>query len=345
MLAGTYTNGKSKGIYSFRFNEETGDSKALSYAEATNPSYLLISKDGKYVYAVEEGSKDSAVNSFSLDKERGNLCFINRQPTIGESPCHINTDGKNIITANYGSGSLSVFPINSDGSLLPVSSLIEFDGRGPHRRRQLSPHPHYSVFTPDGNYLLLTDLGTDKIYKFNVVNSTDSNGGKQMLTSGTPESFGVAPESGPRHIIFSQNGNYAYLINEISGKVTVFEYKEGVLKEIQSIESDTTVAQASADIHISPDGKFLYSSNRLKNDGITIFRIDANDGTIKKTGYQTTGLHPRNFIITPNGNFLLVACRDSDCIQVFKRNIYTGLLTYIKKDIMVYSPVCIKFAR
>lgn len=344
MLAGTYTTGKSKGIYSFRFNEETGDSKALSFAEAKNPSYLLVSKDNKYVYAVEEVDKDSAVNCFSFNKEKGTLTFINRQPTNGESPCHINTDGKNIITANYGGGSLSVLPINSDGSLLPVSTLIKFDGKGLHPKRQLSSHPHYSVFTPDGKFLLLTDLGTDKIHKFNINSNTDITGGEHMLTDGAPEWFYVTPGSGPRHIIFSQNGNYAYLINEISGKVTVFEYKEGMLKEIQSIESERTDAHGSADIHISPDGNFLYSSNRLINDGIAIFRINAEDGTLEKTGYQRTGIHPRNFIITPNGKFLLVACRDSDSIQVYERNTDTGLLTNTGKDITVYSPVCIKFA-
>lgn len=345
MLVGTYTTGKSKGIYLYRFNEETGDSKALSFAEAANPSFLSVSMDGKYVYAVEEGNEDSAVNCFSFNKEKGTLAFINRQLTNGESPCHINTDGKNIITANYGGGSLSVLPINNDGSLQAVSSLIKFEGKGLHRKRQLSPHPHYSIFTPDGKYLLLTDLGTDKIYKFNINDDTNITGSERMLTAGTPESFHVAVESGPRHIIFSQNGNYAYLINEISGKVTVFEYKEGMLKEVQSITSDTVSAQGSADIHISPDGKFLYSSNRLKNDGIAIFRINAADGTLERTGYQRTGIHPRNFIITPNGKFLLVACRDIDSIQVYERDIDTGLLTNIDKDIMVYSPVCIKFAQ
>ena len=343
MLVGTYTTGKSKGIYTFRFNEETGVSEALSFAEAENPSYLLVSHDGKYVYAVEEGNKDSAVNAFSFDKERGILDFINSQPTCGESPCHINTDGRYIITANYGGGSLSVFPIAGDGSLLPVASLIKFEGNGPHPKRQLSPHPHYSVFTPDKKFLLLTDLGTDKIYKFNV-NNIDISGTEQMLTFGTPKYFPVTLESGPRHIVFSSNGNYAYLINEISGKVTVFEYKDGILKEIQSIESDTDGAQGSADIHIGPDGKFLYASNRLINDGIAIFSINPKDGTLKKAGYRTTGIHPRNFIITPNGKFLLVACRDSNCIQVYERNIDTGLLTYTDNDITVYNPVCIKFA-
>ena len=149
--------------------------------------------------------------------------------------------------------------------------------------------------------------------------------------------------SGPRHLTFAPNGNYAYLINELSGTVIAFEYKDGNLKEIQTIAADTVGAKGSGDIHISPDGKFLYASNRLKADGIAIFRIDSENGKLTKTGYQLTGVHPRNFIITPNGKYLLVACRDSNAIQVYERDADTGLLTDIQKDIKVDKPVYIKF--
>ena len=149
--------------------------------------------------------------------------------------------------------------------------------------------------------------------------------------------------SGPRHLTFSPNGHYAYLINELSGTVIAFEYKDGDLKEIQTIAADTVNAQGSADIHISPDGKFLYASNRLKADGIAIFNIHPDNGMLAKAGYQLTGIHPRNFIITPNGKYLLVACRDSNVIQVYERDADTGLLTDVHQDIKVDKPVCIKF--
>jgi 6-phosphogluconolactonase (cycloisomerase 2 family) len=136
---------------------------------------------------------------------------------------------------------------------------------------------------------------------------------------------------------------YAYVINELSGKVTAFQYTDGQLKVIQNIEADSVRAQGSADIHISPDGKFLYASNRLKEDGIAIFSINGKDGTLTQKGYQHTGIHPRNFIITPNGRFLLVACRDSNVIQIYERDINTGLLTDTRKDIKLSKPVCIKF--
>ena len=142
---------------------------------------------------------------------------------------------------------------------------------------------------------------------------------------------------------FAPNGSYAYLINELSGTVIAFEYNDGELKEIQTIAADTVGAKGSGDIHISPDGKFLYASNRLKADGLAIFSIHPENGMLTKVGYQLTGIHPRNVIITPNGKYLLVACRDSNVIQIYERDTDTGLLTDIRKDIKVDKPVCIKF--
>jgi 6-phosphogluconolactonase (cycloisomerase 2 family) len=251
------------------------------------------------------------------------------------------TTGGNVITANYSGGSISVFPLQEDGSLLPVS-LIPFTGSGLDKNRQASPHLHCVHLTPDGKYLFAADLGTDKIYKF-VINS-QADAGTPFLTAGEPEAFPLPAGAGPRHITFAPNGKYAYLINELSGQVIAFTYAEGILNEIQSIAADTVNARGSADIHISGDGKFLYASNRLKADGIAIFQIDQTTGTLAKAGYQLTGIHPRNFIITPNDKFLLVACKDSNVIQIYERNKETGLLTDIKKDIVLDAPVCIKFA-
>ena len=164
-----------------------------------------------------------------------------------------------------------------------------------------------------------------------------------FLKEGSPASYKVEAGSGPRHLTFAPNGSYAYLINELSGTVIAFEYSDGELKETQTIAADTVGAKGSGDIHISPDGKFLYASNRLKADGLAIFSIHPENGMLTKVGYQLTGIHPRNFIITPNGKYLLVACRDSNVIQVYERDTDTGLLTDIRKDIKVDKPVCIKF--
>ena len=205
------------------------------------------------------------------------------------------------------------------------------------------PHLHCVRITPDGKYLLADDLGTDQIHKFNINPNANADNKEKFLTKGTPEAFKVAPGSGPRHLIFNSDGKFAYLINEIGGTVIAFRYADGMLDEIQTVAADTVNAQGSGDIHLSPDGKYLYASNRLKADGVAIFKVDETNGTLTKVGYQLTGIHPRNFIITPNGKYLLVACRDTNVIQLFERDQATGLLTDIKKDIKVDKPVCLKF--
>ena len=157
------------------------------------------------------------------------------------------------------------------------------------------------------------------------------------------EAVDIEADSGPRHLTFSPNGKFAYLITELSGKVIAFSYDDGRLKQIQTITADTVAARGSADIHLSPDGKYLYASNRLKEDGIAIFAVNPENGTLAKVGYQPTGIHPRNFNITPNGKYLLAACRDSNVIQVYKRNEVTGLLEDTNQDIVVDMPVCVQF--
>lgn len=344
MLVGTYTVGDSKGLYSYRFDEETGTATALSEVEVENPSYLAPSADGKFVYAVSEfNNEQAAANAFAFDKEKGTFKLLNSQKTGGEDPCYIITNGKNVITANYSGGSISVFPIAKDGSLLPASDIIKFEGSGADKERQEKPHLHCVRITPDGKYMFADNLGTDQIHKFIINPNADAENKESFLKEGSPAAFKVEAGSGPRHLTFAPNGNYAYLINELSSTVIAFGYKDGSLEEIQTIAADTVGAKGSGDIHISPDGKFLYASNRLKADGIAIFRIDSENGKLTKTGYQLTGIHPRNFIITPNGKYLLVACRDSNAIQVYERNTDTGLLSDIHKDIKVDKPVCIKF--
>lgn len=344
MLVGTYTSGESNGIYSFRFNEETGVTTPLSETEVENPSYLVPSADGKFVYAVSEFNDErAAANAFAFDKDNGTFRLLNTQQTEGEDPCYLITNGKNVITANYSGGSISVFPIAKDGSLLPASEIVKFKGSGADRERQEKPHLHCVRITPDGKYMLANDLGTDQIHKFIINPDADAKNEELFLKEGIPAAFKVKAGSGPRHLTFSPDGNHAYIINELAGTVIAFEYNDGDLKEIQTIAADTVNAKGSGDIHISPDGKFLYASNRLKADGIAIFSINPENGLLTKVGYQSTGIHPRNFIITPNGKYLLAACRDSNVIHVYERDADTGLLTNIHKDIKVDKPVCVKF--
>lgn len=344
MLVGTYTSGTSKGIYSYRFNQEDGTSTPLSEVEIGNPSYLTPSTDGKFIYAVSEFNDDrAAANAFAFNKEDGTFRLLNSQKTGGEDPCYILFTDNNVITANYNGGSISVFPVAKDGSLLPASEVLEFEGSGLDEVRQEKAHLHYVSITPDGKYLFANNLGADWIHKFNINPDANAENKEKFLIEGNPAAFEVKAGSGPRHLAFAPNGNYAYLINELSGTVIAFKYKDGTLDEIQTIVADTLGAQGSGDIHVSPDGKFLYASNRLKGDGIAIFSIHPENGLLTKAGYQLTGIHPRNFIITPNGKYLLVACKDSNVIQVFERDVKSGLLTDIHKDMKIDQPVCIKF--
>lgn len=347
MLVGSYATPEEEGVKVYRFDEATGNAKYITGLKGiSNPSYLTPSVDGERIYAVgEDEGKTSTANAIRFDKEQETLTLLNSQPTDGAAPCYIqlSPSGKFVITANYFGGSITVFPLDKEGKLKPDTRLISFIGNGPDKKRQNQPHVHCVEFTPDHKYLLANDLGTDQIHIFPVSEAMTDGVAHSLLDESKEYNVKVEPGSGPRHICFHPNQKYAYLINEISGKVITFSYEKGKLNALQYIEADTIGAKGSGDIHISPDGKFVYASNRLQADGIAIFAVDQEKGTLTKAGYQLTDIHPRNFIITPNGRYLLVACRDSNTIQIFTRDKVTGLLKDTGKSIKTDKPVCLKF--
>ncbi len=332
MLVGTYTDTDSKGIYTFTFNEEDGTSTALTTTEVKNPSFLAVTPDQKMVYSVSEQSDGSSVSAFDFDKQTGTLDFRNSQLTKGRGPCHVTIVGKDVVSANYSSGTISVFPIDEQGNL-QEANLLEFKENGPDSTRQEGSHLHSTQVSPDGKFLFAIDLGGDYIYRFPIANGkvADYNATKIKMPLG----------SGPRHFDFSKDHRFMYVINELSGSVVAYDYNNGDLMQIQEIQADTLYARGSADIHFSPDGKFLYASNRLQGDGIAIFKQDAKSGQLEKVGYQNTAIHPRNFAISPNGKYVLVACRDNDVVQVFARDVETGLLSDAHHDIKVPHAVCV----
>ena len=348
MYIGTYTEeSNSNGIYTYRFNQENGTFELLSSATAANPSFVTLSPDGKRLYAVSEYNDGrQGAYSFDVSEDKAQLSHPVFLPTApkealpraGADPCHIVSDGKYVITANYTGGDISVFSLDAAGRLQPEVQNIAFVGNTPER----VAHIHCIIPTPDKKYILATDLGNDRVYRFRYNKKARKNA--EVLTA-QRVAYEVSDGQGPRHLTFSKDGRFAYLINELGGECVVLSYRKGKLKEVQRIMADEGGGRGSADIHISPDGRFLYTSHRLKKDGIAIFAIDPKKGTLTKIGYQLTGIHPRNFAITPNGKYLLVACRDDNKIQIFQRDEETGELIETPEEIEIDKPTCIVFGK
>lgn len=339
MLVGTYTNN----IHLYKFNFVLGTATPVSkISSLNNPSYLCVSPNGKFVYAVNETTGSGEVNALSFNKIKGELKFINKVSSGGEAPCYIDIDstGKWVSVANYSSGTLSVMKTNTDGSLNEPSQIIEHQGYGVNVVRQSKPHVHCTVFSPDQKYLFSNDLGTDKIYQYQF-----NPNHEKPLNIDDVTTTDVADGSGPRHLVFHPNKKFVYIINELKGDVVAYTYNNGKLSELQTIESDNTKSKedkGSADIHITPNGQYLYATNRGKANDITIYGVQS-DGKLRLIGHQSTnGIHPRNFAIDPTGKYLLVANRDSNNIVVFTIIKSTGFLEANGQVINVEKPVCIK---
>lgn len=342
MLVGTYTSGESKGIYVYKFNTATGKSEQVSVAEGLkDPSFVAVAPNGKFVYAVSESK--SSVYAFAWDAAVGKLTLLNEQPVGSGGPCQLSIDkgGRHIITANYGGGSLSVLPINADGTAGAAVQVISQKGSGPVTSRQKEPHVHQIVFSPQGTKVFATDLGTDKIMIYDY--NPDA---AQPLTPAKVPFVSITPGGGPRHLVFHPDGKHAYVVHEISGHVTAFEYRVGRLDAVQTISSNTADYKGdnfgSADIHISPDGKFLYMTNRGDLNNIAIYSISRANGKLTLVGHEPSGgKGPRNFLITKNGDFLLSANQATNNIVVFKRDKVTGKLKDTGENIKVPAPVCV----
>jgi 6-phosphogluconolactonase len=345
LLIGTYTTSATNdGIFVYDFDNNTAAVKLKSKISGVeNPSYLTISRDGKFVYAVNE-VKDGGVSSFLFDNTSGELKFLNKVSSGGSGPCYVSVDDKNkyVFAGNYNSGSFAAIPLKDDGSLGADPQFIQQDGSSINKGRQQGPHLHCTVLSPDNKYLLTSNLGTDKVgvYKFDITKVS------QPLTPADPPFVSVIAGNGPRHITFHPNSKFAYLINEMSASIIVFDYKDGKLTEKQSItmlSPDFKGKVGAADIHISADGKFLYGSNRGEANEVVIYSIDKK-GLLTYAGRQSCqGKGPRNFVIDPSGNFLLVANQDSNEIVFFKRDQITGMLTPTGDKIQISKPVCLKF--
>lgn len=346
---GQVLEGKGEGIYLVELNLQTGDLKLIDlFKNIENPSYLVVNNKNGFLYTVNElkqfqGKASGSVSSFKITNSTGALTFVNRQPTQGTDPCHIvvNSKGNELFITNFMSGSVCVLPVRPDGSIGEPSQFIQHIGSSIDHDRQIGPHAHSLVFSPDERYAFVADLGLDKlmIYK--------TNSGSSPLTPSEIPFFKTNPGSGPRHFTFHPNGEYCYVINEIDCTILALSYekKNGSFSEIQCVSSlPEGVAKngnSCADIHLTPDGRFLYGSNRGHNS-LIVYEIDNKSGLLAYVDCPPCGGKiPRNFSIDPSGYYLLCANQDSNDITVFKIDQNTGKLKKRAKC-NIPTPVCVK---
>ena len=347
MFFGSYNQNQVKeGIYVYQLDTVSGRLSKITSVKVGNPSYLTVTPNG-FIYACTNTKtpNEGGISAYKFNPSAKSLKFINRQDSGGENPVYVTADasGKWLVNANYTEAGVSVHPLNQDGSIGPIVQNFKFTGGSINPERQEGAHIHSAVFAPDYKYIFFPDLGADKIWAY----AFNEKAGQPLQSASNPFTT-TTPGSGPRHFTFHPNGKFAYCIEEMGGAVIAYAYNDGRINTLQRIYTHpetVTGGFESSDIHISPDGKFLYASNRGQENNIAIFSI-ANDGTLKPVGYQSTlGNHPRIFAIDPSGKFLIATNVNSSNVIVFRRNPVTGLLTKTGKEITIKNVSCVQIAR
>ncbi|MCM1483683.1 MAG: lactonase family protein [Muribaculaceae bacterium] len=342
ILAGSYTAPGDTALRLLRFNPADTTLTVIGGTDRIpNASYITLAPSGN-IYVASEGDSATALITAMRPGPEGTFpTIINKLPVGSAAPCYISVspDGTFAVTADYFGATSSLFGIDpATGALTGLLRRITFSGSGPVPDRQDTPHPHCATFTPDGRFLIVNDLGTDRVNLFPL----SPAGASEPVDTAAARHIPMPPATGPRHMVFNSRADRAYLIGEISDSVTVFSYDGSTLTPIQHIAADTAQAHGAADIHLSPDGRHLYASLRLKHEGIATFAVDSVSGLLTLLDHTPTLSHPRNFLITPSGRFLIVAAKNADAVQVFARNPATGLLTPTSTQLAIPSPVCLK---
>lgn len=346
VFVGSYNSDKEKdGIYVFQLDTVTGNlNKITTVKNILNPSYLTVAPNGKYIFACTDTRTKNAgsVSGFEFKPKKKSLKFINSQKSGGENPVYLSVhkNGKWLVNANYNQGSVSVYPITAGGKIESIAQSFSYLEGSINKERQERSHVHSAVFSPNYDFVFLPDLGADKIrsYRFDATK-------KKPLSENQFPFMQATLGSGPRHFTFHPNGKFAYCIEEITGTISVYNYGNGKLNSIQRINAHSDEFKegfSGADIHISPDGRFLYASNRGEENNIAIFSIESN-GILKIAGYQSTlGKTPRIFAIDSSGKFLIVANQTSGNVVVFKRNSVTGMLQRSGTEVRVENASCVQ---
>jgi 6-phosphogluconolactonase len=349
MYTGTYSVRGSEGIYVYEFTRSKGTFEQVQALKTLEgPGFLAVHPSGKFLYSVNGGAmpgqqKPGSVSAYAIDQSTGKLSLINHQSSYGTGPCHVTTDhsGKLIFVSNYREGNLTVFPVRGDGSVGTISDSIRFTGSSANKQRQEKAHVHSATVSPDNRFVLVADLGSDKVYSFAI----DLANGK--LNPAKKPFVEVKPGSGPRHLTFDPKGNFVYLAEELTSSVASFSYNKetGALALLQdlvaSLPADFTGANTSADIHTDAAGKYLFMSNR-GHQSLAIYAIDRDGKVAFKYSEPTQGEKPRNFLVDPKNEYVFAAHQDTDNIVVFKWDAKKGKLTSTGTQIKVPSPICLK---
>jgi 6-phosphogluconolactonase len=343
LFIGTYTQKGSQGIYVFNFDTATGKAIELSHTDSiSNPEFLTITKDKQFVYAANE-DKNGMVSAFALKNNKLNL--LQQKPVNATDPCYISLspDEHNIIVANYAGGSITQFHRFADGLISNAQQFIQHEGKSVNEKRQDKPHVHGAFFSPKGDFLLTPDLGMDEVFIYPYSNTSPT-----PLDINNVKKIKFQPGAGPRHLAFSKNGKYLYVSEELTGSISVYNFNNGnviFLQRVLTHPNNYEGAPGTADIHVSPNGQYIYVSNRGDENNIAKFPILSNGKLEEKQMklFSTLGKRPRNFNISPDGNWLLAANQDTDNIAVFKINKQTGDLTDTGNTIHVSMPVCVLF--
>jgi 6-phosphogluconolactonase len=345
---GTYTDGDSRGVYRFALDPRSGRASAPALAaEAENPSFLALHPTGRFLYAVSEtsefqGRNTGAVSAFAVDPVSGGLSLLNQQPSMGGGPCHLVVagGGRVVLVANYGSGTVAALPVGGDGQLREPSSVQIHAGTGPNEARQGGPHAHGIALDAAERRAFVADLGADRIFVYGLHVPTGT------LTPGEPPSLALEPGSGPRHVVFDPSGRHLYSINELDSTVAVIRYDPDtggldVVQTVTTLPAGFEGESWTAEIALSPDGRFLYGSNR-GHDSLAVFSVDPASGRLTPVDHVSTGGHwPRHFSIHPEGRWLLVANQRSDTIVPFRIDPESGVPVAAGPAIKVPSPVCV----
>lgn len=336
LYVGTYTDT----IHVYNFDTENGALTTSGYVTGVkNPSFMALSDDGQNLYAVSETQK-GAVAAFKL---RGSeLIPINRVGSMGDDPCYVDVHGSMVVVGNYSSGNLSLMTRNTDGSLQPSKQMVKHSGSSANANRQEAPHVHSTRFSADGKRLWVADLGTDKLYMYPIK--------KGMIDEDSVVETKVADAAAPRHFEFHPTRPTIYLLNELNGNISIYEYNNRGLTEIGSVDSgmerqDDIVGVGSADIHITPNGRFLYTSHRGISNKIVAYAVEENGRLLYLESYDTAGDNPRNFAIDPEGKYLIVANGKSNNIILFKIDQASGRLNRTATEVKVEKPVCLLFSK